>query len=145
MTHNAVVIDPSDNVATVLAEIGARDQVICDSGLEIVAREAIPLGHKVAIVAIPKGEMVRKYGHPIGIAEHRIAAGEHVHGHNLARQCPQFLKVRRHIQCQTIRRGDIRAKWQDSGTGGQFNKRFFDHLHTVCHIENLYDIISGQQ
>jgi altronate hydrolase len=50
----------------------------------VAARESIPVGHKVALVEIAEGECVRKYGHPIGIASRRIAAGEHVHLHNLA-------------------------------------------------------------
>ena len=40
--------------------------------------------HKIALVDIDVGETVRKLGHAIGIATSRIAAGEHVHVHNLA-------------------------------------------------------------
>jgi hypothetical protein len=50
----------------------------------VAARESISVGHKVALVDIPEGECVRKYGHPIGIANRHIAEGEHVHFHNLA-------------------------------------------------------------
>jgi altronate dehydratase small subunit len=48
-----------------------------------VTREAIPFGHKVAIVAIRQGETVVKYGASIGRATADIAPGEHVHVHNL--------------------------------------------------------------
>ena len=41
-------------------------------------------GHKYAITDIPKGTPVIKYGNPIGYATCDIAAGEHVHSHNLA-------------------------------------------------------------
>ena len=45
----------------------------------------IPPGHaKVALRAMARGEAVRKYGWPIGHATMDIAAGEHVHSHNLA-------------------------------------------------------------
>ncbi len=40
-------------------------------------------GHKYARRAIKKGETVVKYGYPIGTATAEIAAGEHVHTHNL--------------------------------------------------------------
>lgn len=40
-------------------------------------------GHKYARRAIAAGEEVIKYGFPIGIATQDIAAGEHVHSHNL--------------------------------------------------------------
>ena len=44
----------------------------------------MPLGHKLARRPIAPGEKVRKYGAPIGTATRAIAAGEHVHVHNLA-------------------------------------------------------------
>lgn len=40
-------------------------------------------GHKYALAAIPAGQPVIKYGLPIGRAAAAIAAGEHVHTHNL--------------------------------------------------------------
>ena len=40
-------------------------------------------GHKYAVRNIKKGESIIKYGYPIGIAKADIAAGEHVHSHNL--------------------------------------------------------------
>src|SRR5204862_141878 len=40
-------------------------------------------GHKVAVHAIPDGSSVRKYGQVIGFAKGNIAAGDHVHTHNL--------------------------------------------------------------
>ena len=40
-------------------------------------------GHKYAIRDIKAGENVIKYGQPIGHATQNIAAGEHVHSHNL--------------------------------------------------------------
>ena len=46
--------------------------------------EAIPRGHKFALRAIRAGEPVVKYGSPIGTASSAIAAGAHVHTHNVA-------------------------------------------------------------
>lgn len=46
--------------------------------------KTIPMGHKVAIMPIKAGEMVIKYGQPIGHATCDIKAGEWVHSHNLA-------------------------------------------------------------
>src|SRR5439155_22771652 len=53
-------------------------------GAAFTARDAIPAGHKVALRAIQAGEMVLRYGQAIGRARQAIAAGEHVHTHNLA-------------------------------------------------------------
>jgi altronate hydrolase len=84
--RNAVRIDRSDNVATVLRDVSEREPIGWDEGSELAAREFIPEGHKVALVDIAEGEVVRKYGHPIGRAGREIPAGTHVHIHNLAKE-----------------------------------------------------------
>ena len=80
------MIDSNDNVATVLVGVAANEEVVCDQGSSVTAREEIPAGHKVALADIPEGEAVRKYGHRIGTAARRIEAGEHVHVHNLSKE-----------------------------------------------------------
>jgi altronate dehydratase small subunit len=45
--------------------------------------EPIPLGHKVARRALAAGHRILKYGAAIGEATQAIAAGAHVHVHNL--------------------------------------------------------------
>jgi len=57
------------------AEIGAT----C-----LTCLQEIPFGHKVALRPIAEGEMILKYGFPIGRASTGIRAGEHVHIHNCA-------------------------------------------------------------
>jgi altronate dehydratase len=52
--------------------------------LGVEARDPIPSGHKMALHALAAGAIVCKYGQPIGVAVRDIAAGEHVHTHNLA-------------------------------------------------------------
>jgi hypothetical protein len=84
--HNAVLIDVSDNVATVLRDVGERESICWEEGAALVARERIPEGHKVALADIAEGQVVRKYGHPIGRAGRHIPAGSHVHTHNLAKE-----------------------------------------------------------
>ena len=51
-------------------------------------------GHKYARRAIAAGEAVVKYGMPIGHATRDIAAGEHVHVHNLATNLGDVLEYR---------------------------------------------------
>jgi altronate hydrolase len=65
----------------------ARQQLL---GGTVLAQEGVtvsglvPPGHKVATTAIAKGQPVRRYDQIIGMATRDIAAGEHVHTHNLA-------------------------------------------------------------
>ncbi len=49
----------------------------------LVARERVPPGHKVATGRMARGEPVRKYNQVIGFACADIAPGSHVHTHNL--------------------------------------------------------------
>jgi altronate hydrolase len=74
-----LVIDPRDDVAVTLRAVAAGDVIV--EGVSALAD--IPAGHKVALHAIAAGENVRKYGWPIGHATQDIAAGAHVHSHNL--------------------------------------------------------------
>jgi altronate hydrolase len=73
-------IDPRDDVAVALRPVLAGETVT--DGL--VAAVDIEAGHKVALHPIAAGEEVRKFGWPIGRARCAIAAGEHVHTHNVA-------------------------------------------------------------
>src|SRR4029077_5798995 len=53
-------------------------------GTSLRVRTAVPARHKIALVEIKAGETIQKLGNTIGIATTGIAAGEHVHVHNLA-------------------------------------------------------------
>ena len=78
-----LVISDRDNVATALQPLQVG-QVITVAGATVTVTEAIASGHKVALCAIAPGEPVMKYGSPIGTASETIAAGSHVHTHNVA-------------------------------------------------------------
>jgi altronate hydrolase len=71
-------LHPADDVVI------ARSQLVGGAKVEDFAvRGLIPAGHKVATHAIAAGEPVRRYNQIIGFASKPIAAGEHVHTHNL--------------------------------------------------------------
>ena len=78
-----LVISPRDNVATALEPLSFGD-IVEVLGHALRIGEAIPRGHKVALAEIPAGASVIKYGSAIGVASAAIAAGMHVHTHNLA-------------------------------------------------------------
>ena len=78
-----LVISGADNVATALEPLDPG-RIVDLGGITVTIAEAIPRGHKVALRAIPAGERVIKYGSPIGSASSDIAAGTHVHTHNVA-------------------------------------------------------------
>ena len=78
----AILLHPSDNVAIARLTL-PEGQPVELGGISTVTRSSIPAGHKVAIRRIARGERVYRYGNVIGIASADIAAGEHVHVHNL--------------------------------------------------------------
>ena len=70
-----------DNVLVAKSAV-ALGEVFSDWQLK--ARAQVPAGHKIAARAIAQGERVLKYNTEIGVATRHIAAGDHVHSHNLA-------------------------------------------------------------
>lgn len=53
-----------------------------DATIEVKSLDAIPLGHKVALMDLDKDATVYKYGHDIGRTVAAIKKGGHVHVHN---------------------------------------------------------------
>ena len=76
---DTIRLSPSDDVAIALADLPAGTR-IDDAG---ETREAVKRGHKLALRDIAAGESILRYGQIIGVATTPIAAGGHVHSHNL--------------------------------------------------------------
>ncbi len=51
--------------------------------MTVTLRDDVPLGHKVALQDRQIGEPIVKYNEVIGLATIPIAAGDHVHVHNI--------------------------------------------------------------
>jgi altronate hydrolase len=79
MERRWIVADAADNVGVALTALEAGDEA---GGVALT--QDIAAGHKFALRAVEKSEAVIKLGHAIGIAASDIAAGAHVHEHNLA-------------------------------------------------------------
>ncbi|HET7401804.1 MAG TPA: altronate dehydratase family protein [Usitatibacter sp.] len=73
-------LNPADDVVIACRELEAGTSLLKEG---VVCAERIPAGHKVATHAIAAGEPVRRYSQVIGFATRPIAAGAHVHVHNL--------------------------------------------------------------
>lgn len=75
-------INKLDNVAVALTDL-AKNTDITINGQNILLKEDIPAGHKIALQNIQIGENIIKYSFPIGHATQTILVGEHVHTHNV--------------------------------------------------------------
>ena len=54
-----------------------------NSDFHMQAKQATPIGHKIALKDLAVGDTVIKYGEDIGRIVAPVAKGEHVHTHNL--------------------------------------------------------------
>lgn len=79
-----IKINQADNVAVILVDDAKKGEVIEVDGNAIELLQDTVRGHKVALKPIAEGELVVKYGFPIGHATKPIAQGEWIHSHNLA-------------------------------------------------------------
>lgn len=78
---DTIKISEMDNVVVALRDIAAGETLPVGSASFVVA-EPVKMGHKIAAMAIKKGDNVIKYGFPIGHAVEDIEPGRHVHTHN---------------------------------------------------------------
>ena len=88
MERKFLVHAKQDLVGVAVADIAKGEEVegtFMDSGsrTSLKSRDVVPLGHKIALAAIGKGERVVEYGEQIGVATESIEKGAHVHVHNI--------------------------------------------------------------
>ena len=89
MATEVIIHDQKDNVGVVVIEkITPKQECNCwimenDSSKSIQSKDDIPLGHKIAMNDLNKGDTILKYGHDIGKVVKPIKKGEHVHVHNV--------------------------------------------------------------
>jgi (2R)-sulfolactate sulfo-lyase subunit alpha len=84
-----LVHSPKDNVGVVVVEglkagtamLGVITET--DDSLKLKSKQDIPIGHKVALKTLKKGDTVIKYGEDIGKMVADVGVGEHVHTQNL--------------------------------------------------------------
>ena len=79
----ALRIHPDDNVICLLRDHDRGEVPCLAEATDPSLSQAVPLGHKVALLDIETGQPVFKYGAIIGKATCPIARGDHVHLHNL--------------------------------------------------------------
>ena len=84
-----LVHERKDSVGVVVVEGVKKGQMLTgwvmqgNKTIRMKSLKAIPIGHKIALSPIGKGDTVIKYGHDIGKCVAAINKGGHVHTHNL--------------------------------------------------------------
>ncbi|HET7086974.1 MAG TPA: UxaA family hydrolase [Rhizomicrobium sp.] len=77
-----ILLHADDNVLLCRRPVRTGD-ILAIEGSEIVAREGVDVGHKLARYNLQPGDTVRKYGAPIGAMTRAASVGAHVHLHNM--------------------------------------------------------------
>jgi altronate dehydratase len=83
MDINALLVHPQDNVAVAIKAIKTGERIVGVAHDALIAVADVPKNHKVALVLIPAGGRIVKYGETIGVATTEIKPGDWVHTHNL--------------------------------------------------------------
>lgn len=89
MKPDIVIHDPTDSVGVAVVEGIETGQELAvwimetDENTSIVAKDPIPLGHKIAMVDLAEGDTLIKYGYDIGKVVAATPTGHHVHVHNV--------------------------------------------------------------
>lgn len=82
-----LIHNEGDHVGVAVRDIepGEAKGVFMDSdrAVSVTVTEAVPLGHKIALVALGEGDDVIEYGVRVGLTRQPVAAGSLVHTHNL--------------------------------------------------------------
>ena len=74
-----IIINPRDNVAVALEDLGQGGEARAASGEAFRTTEKIPYSHKVALREIRQGEAVIKYGEVIGTLN-PVIESDKIHG-----------------------------------------------------------------
>jgi len=82
LSGRAIQINARDNVA-VARDLLRPGEILGQNDAEIRVQETIQAGHKVALVDIPQGGTIIRYGERIGHASIPIHRGEWIHTHNV--------------------------------------------------------------
>ncbi|HBQ2314139.1 flagellar biosynthesis protein FlgA [Enterobacter sp. 10-1] len=89
MSIDFVVHDDGDSVGVVVVEGIEAGQTLTgwimdqNKTIEFAVKDAIPIGHKLAIRDLAINDTVIKYGEDIGRVVAAIQQGEHLHVHNV--------------------------------------------------------------
>jgi altronate hydrolase len=116
-------LNDRDNVVVARSEL--QPGMTVEDG-RVTCRSVVPPGHKLATAPIASGEAIRKYNQIIGFATMAIAAGDHVHTHNMAmgdfsRDYAFGADMRPTIYIPEVERATFQGYMRDNGKAGTRN------------------------
>ncbi|MBA0216330.1 altronate dehydratase [Pectobacterium brasiliense] len=158
--QSIIKIHSLDNVAVALRDVEQGETVSVDSHT-VTLQQPVVRGHKFALETIAPGEMITKYGLPIGHALVSIAPGEHIHSQNAKTNLsdldeyqyqPEFLELPpqmgdRDVQLYRRKNGDVGIRNElwilptvgcVNGIARQIQQRFLKETNDAEGIDGVY-------
>ena len=83
LESSSLHLHPDDPLVIATRDLPAGTRLSFPVGRVISLSQAVPAGHKLALRALATGDVVLRYGQPIGVATTPIQAGDWIHTHNL--------------------------------------------------------------
>lgn len=86
--HKFLIHYKGDHVGVAVEDIKANEKVTGifmddDSSIEVTAKDAVPLGHKIAIANLQPEAPVIEYKVQVASAPNGLNVGDYVHTHNI--------------------------------------------------------------
>ena len=79
-----IQLHPNDPIAIAKSDLQPNTQITLPGGDVLAIRETIPTGHKASLKTLEAGQIIFRYGYPIGQTISYIPAGSWVHTHNVS-------------------------------------------------------------
>jgi len=141
--RDVIKIHPRDNVAVAIRSLKKGTLQMVD-GKEISLVNDIAGGHKFSLQDIAEGEQIIKYSAPIGIAKQDIAAGEHIHTHNMKTGLEGVLEYNytpqnQKISLPKVEKADFLGYRRDNGKVGIRNEIWI--INTVGCVNKTAEIL----
>lgn len=135
--------NPTDNVGIVCGTFGLKKSEIIEGN--IILKEDIPMGHKLALFDIENGKPIIRYGEIIGIANKDIPKGSWVNSQNINIPLPpdldkiQYL-AKKHLENEPIRGFTFEGYKNKDGSVG--TKNMLGITTSVQCVAGITDYIS---
>lgn len=158
--QSIIKIHALDNVAVALRDV-AQGEAVTAGGVTVTLPQSVARGHKFALYDIAPGEMIVKYGLPIGHALEAIAPGQHIHSQNAKTNLsdldeyqyqPEFMTLPaqmadREVQIYRRKNGDVGVRNElwilptvgcVNGIARQIQTRFLKETNNAEGIDGVY-------
>lgn len=97
MTGMILQVDPQDNVAMALGTLDIGAEIRVGAGAPVIAKQTIPAKHKVALIDLKPGDLVRMYGMVVGEIVKPIPRGDLLTTQNVQHRAGAYTTTRQAV------------------------------------------------